>query len=67
MYIAELIDTDVEDRVFDCVSELVNYYHAHHKGDHLVAVFEAEVDATGNLEAGEYMFSFRTENYGDLH
>lgn len=65
MYIAELIGSN-EEKVFSSVSDLVEYYNKNHKGDYLVAVCEAIEDATGQVDAGEYMFSFRTEDFGHI-
>ena len=65
MYIAELIPTQ-EERVFSSVRDLVEYYNRNHKGEYLVAVCEAIEDATGDVSAGEYMFSFRTEGFGHI-
>lgn len=53
-------------KVFECLGDLVNYYHANHKGNHLVEVYEAIELATGETGVGEPMFDFVTEDFGDL-
>jgi len=69
MYVGTIGGEDIrfnKQIVFDSVSELVEYYNKNHKGDHQVDIHEAIEDSTGCVYQGEYMFSFHTENYGDI-
>jgi len=66
MYVAEL-NSDIFDRkVFDSQSELVEYYNRNHKGGNQVDVYEGLEESTGLVGVGADMFTFYTEDFGDI-
>lgn len=68
MYVASLENYSLvpQQKVFECVGDLVNYYHTNYKGQYTVEVYEAIELATGETGVGEFMFDFLTEGFGDL-
>ena len=51
---------------FVSVPELVDYYNTNMKGGHEVEVYEGLQDCLGEVLVGGFIFSFTTDNYGDL-
>jgi len=59
-------DTTADWVEFVSVPELVDYYNTNMKGHHEVEVYEGLQDCLGEVLVGGFIFSFTTDNYGDL-
>jgi len=68
MYLAKTTPQDDTPRwaEFVNVPELVNYYNTNMRGHHEVEVYEGLQDCLGEVLVGEFIFSFTTDDYGDL-
>lgn len=65
MYVADM-NGRKSDLEFVSESQLVDHYNKQHKGENLIDVYLARRDSVGEVVREEYIFSFYTDNYGDL-